>query len=226
MVLHLAERLKVPFRDQNQLLLAAGYAPSFAERGLDDPEMQAARRAIDVILAGHEPFPALAVDRHWTLVTGNRMVAIFLEGVAPHMQEPPLNVLRISLHPEGIASRIANYRQWRAHAVERLQRQVEVSADPVLGSLLDEVNAYPYPDTRDEEVSDHDLGGVAIPFRLRTDHGVLSAYTTTTVFGTPVDITLQELAIESFFPADTRTADVLRAYAAALDDHNEGEPRT
>lgn len=225
MVLHIAERLDVPLRDQNQLLLAAGYAPVFAERGLDDPEMQAARRAVDLLLAGHEPLPALAIDRHWTLVAGNRMVPIFLEGVPAHMQEPPINVVRVSLHPDGMAKRIANYRQWRDHMVDRLQRQVDVSADPVLVALLEEVNGYPFPDAGEDDAGHEDLGGVAVPIRLRTDHGVLSAYTTTTVFGTPVDITLQELAIESFFPADARTAEILRDYAATL-INDQGEQRT
>ena len=218
MVMHLAERLDVPLRDQNQLLVAAGYAPVFAERDLDDPEMQAARRAVDLVLAGHEPHPAIAVDRHWTLITGNRMVPLFLEGVPEQMLEPPVNVVRLSLHPNGLAGSVANYRQWRAHFVDRLRRQLEATADPHLSALLDEVNAYPYPDIEDEETDAEDLGGVAIPFRLRTSLGTLSTYTTTTVFGTPVDITLQELEIESFFPADSRTAEILREYARLLEE--------
>lgn len=220
MVLHLAERLDVPLRDQNQLLLAAGYAPMFAERDLDDPELQAARRAVDLVLAGHEPVPALAVDCHWTLVAANRIAPLFLEGIPEEMLEPPLNVARLSLHPDGLAGRIVNYRQWRAHFVDRLRRQIDAGADPVLVALLDEINGYPYPypDKEDAISRDEDLGGVAIPFRLQTDHGILSTYTTTTIFGTPVDITLQELAIESFFPADAGTAEILRDYSRSLDD--------
>lgn len=216
MVLHLAERLDIPLRDQNQLLLAAGYAPIFAERDLGEPEMLAARRAIDLVLSGHEPVPALAVDRHWTLIAANQVVPLFLEGIPEEMLEPPLNVARLSLHPDGLASRIVNYHQWRAHFVDRLRRQIEASADAALVALLEEVNAYPFPDTAVETVAEEDLGGVAIPFRLQTDHGILSTYTTTTIFGTPVDITLQELAIESFFPADTQTAEILRNYTHSL----------
>lgn len=218
MVLHLAEYLDIPLRDRNQLLVAAGYAPVFAERNLDDPEMQAARRAIDLVLAGHEPNPAIAVDRHWTLIAGNRIVPMFLDGVSEELLAPPINVVRLSLHPDGIAGRIENYQQWREHFVDRLRRQVEASADPVLNDLLTEVNAYPFPVAADEVSETQDLGGVAIPFRLKTDHGTLSTYTTTTIFGTPVDITLQELAIETFFPADTYTANILQDYARSLED--------
>lgn len=218
MVMHLAERLDVPLRDQNRLLVAAGFAPVFSERDIHSPEMQAARRAIEVILTGHEPFPALVVDRHWTLVEANRMIPLFLEGVPPDMLKPPINVARISLHPNGLADRIVNYGQWRAHFVDRLRSQIDASGDESLVSLLDEINAYPYPDNAAVNAEDLDLGGVAIPFRLRTDHGILSTYTTTTVFGTPVEITLQELAIESFFPADTQTAEILQDFANSLEN--------
>lgn len=216
MVLHLAEQLQVPLRERNVLLLAAGYAPEFPERPLDHPEMEAVRRAVDVVLAGHEPFPALAIDRHWNLVAANRMIAIFLAGIDEAMLEPPLNVVRLSLHPDGLASRIVNYRQWRGHMIERLRHQVQVSADQELIALLEEVNAYPWPAHGQEVIDAPDLGGVAIPLQMRSEHGILSAYTTTTVFGTPVDITLAELAIESFFPADAVTAETLRAYAQGL----------
>lgn len=218
MVLHIAERLEIPLRDRNVLLLAAGYAPSFPERALDDPEFQAARRAIDVVLRGHEPFPALAIDRHWNLVAGNRMVPIFLEGIDEAMLTPPINVVRLSLHPEGLAKRIVNYREWRAHMIDRLRQQIEYRADPVLMALLDEVNQYPFPtsESDDECGVGQDFGGVAIPIQLRTGHGILSAFSTTTIFGTPLDITLSELAIESFFPADTQTLNALRLFAETL----------
>jgi transcriptional regulator with XRE-family HTH domain len=214
MVLRIAERLEVPLRERNVLLLAAGYAPQFAERSLDDPALAAARRAVDVVLAGHEPYPALAIDRHWTLVAANRMVAVFLEGIPEAMLAPPLNVIRFSLHPEGLASRIVNYAEWRAHLIERLRHQVDATADPVIMALLEEVSGYPVPEgAADASGEGPDLGGVAVPLELRTAHGILSAYSTTTIFGTPLDVTLSELAIESFFPADAATAEALRGMA-------------
>lgn len=224
MVLHLAEQLDVPLREQNVLLLAAGFAPQFTERSMDDPGLSAARRAVDIVLQGHEPYPALAVDRHWTLVAGNRMLPIFLEGIDETLLEPPLNVVRLSLHPDGLAKRIVNYREWRSHMVARLRQQVEISADPVLVSLLDEVSQYPVPDEADDDSRQpgQDLGGGAVPIRLRSEQGILSAFSTTTIFGTPLDITLSELAIESFFPADATTADMMRALAESFVDAKQG----
>jgi transcriptional regulator with XRE-family HTH domain len=220
MVIHLAERLEVPLRDRNTLLVAAGYAPVYAERSLDDPALAAARQAVDLVLTGHEPYPALAVDRHWQLVAANRAVAPLLAGTAPALLQPPVNVLRLSLHPSGLAPRIENLRQWRDHVVARLFHQVEVSADPVLTALYEELRSYPMPEA-DRSVVDRPghaeaYGDVVVPFRLRTDQGVLSFFSTTTVFGTAVDITLSELAIESFFPADTATAELLRRGVAAV----------
>ena len=212
MVLLLAERLEVPLRDRNTLLMAAGFAPVFAERPLADPALDAARMAVDLVLKGHEPYPALAIDRHWTLVAANRAVAPLLAGIAPSLLQPPVNVLRLSLHPGGIAPRIVNASEWRTHIVERLRRQVAVTADATLISLLEELRRDPLPDDgvlRQEVPSD--FGGVLVPLRLRTEAGVLSFVSTTTIFGTPVDITLSELAIESFFPADAATAAALHA---------------
>jgi transcriptional regulator with XRE-family HTH domain len=220
MVLHLAEHLQIPLRERNVLLLAAGYAPSFPERSLDDPALAAARRAVDVVLRGHEPFPALAIDRHWTMVAANRMVPVFLEGIDPAMLQPPVNVIRLSLHPEGVAPRIENFAEWRGHLLERLRQQIDLTADPALIALLDEVSGYPVPKgisgSGSRRDHDHDLGGIAIPFRLRTSHGVLSAISTTTIFGTPLDVTLSELAIETFFPADAATAEALRRIAEGM----------
>ncbi len=215
MVLRLAERLQMPLRERNALLVAAGYAPLFPERKLDDPALQAAREAMELVLAGHEPYPALAVDRHWNLVASNRALPPLLAGVDPALLAPPVNVLRLSLHPQGVAPRIANYAEWRAHLLERLRHQIEVSADPVLSDLLDELAAYPAPAgaTAHAPVRSHEHAGVVVPFRLITDAGTLSFISTTTVFGTPVDVTLSELALESFFPADAATADALRKMA-------------
>ena len=210
MVLHLAEQLDIPHRERNTLLLAAGYAPEYRERSLDDPEMESARRAIDLVLAAHEPFPALAFDRAWNMVAANRMVSVFLDGIDERMLHPPLNVVRLSLHPDGLAPRIVNFAEWREHMLGRLRRQLDHTPDPALADLLEEVRRYPAPEGEEASPNASDLGGIAIPLQLRTEHGVLSAISTTTVFGTPVDITLEELAIESFFPADDQTAQVLR----------------
>jgi transcriptional regulator with XRE-family HTH domain len=209
MILHLAEQLEVPLRERNVLLVAGGYAPVFPERSLEDPALQAARKAIDLVLTGHEPYPALAIDRHWTLVASNTATTPFLAGIDSSLLQPPVNVLRVSLHPAGLAPRIANLPEWRSHLLERLNRQVEISADPVLMELMRELEEYPQSGAG-KPAARHEYGGVAVPFQLVTEGGILSFISTTTIFGTPVDITLSELAIESFFPADTMTAESMR----------------
>jgi transcriptional regulator with XRE-family HTH domain len=211
MVLHLAERLDIPLRERNVLLVAAGYAPVFPERPLEDPALQAARQAVELVLAGHEPYPALAIDRHWTLMASNNAVPPLLGGIEPSLLQPPVNVLRLSLHPEGLAPRIANFAQWRSHVFARLRRQIEVTADPVLAELLGELCDYPVPGgaSSSAATSDQEYAGVVVPFQLITEHGILAFFSTTTIFGTPVDITLSELALESFFPADAATAETL-----------------
>jgi transcriptional regulator with XRE-family HTH domain len=217
MVLHLAERLEVPLRERNVLLVAAGFAPVFRERQLADPALASARQAIDLVLKGHEPYPALAVDRHWSMVAHNAPVAMLIAGADPSLLEPPVNVLRLSLHPKGLAPRIANLAEWRAHLLERLRRQVEVSADPVLAKLHEELRGYPVPPLARgrKPASNGDFADVVVPFRYATDVGTLSFFSTTTVFGTPVDITLSELAVEAFFPADAATAEALRKMTAS-----------
>ena len=206
MVLHLAEHLDIPLRERNALLIAAGYAPVFPERTLDDPALAAARRAVDLVLKGHEPYPAIAIDRHWTLVAANDAVGAFMLVEDPSLLEPPLNVLRVSLHPKGVAPRIANLGEWRAHILDRLRRQIDASGDVALIALFEELRAYPAPDLGQTR----DYGGVAVPLEIRTDAGVLSFLSTTTIFGTPVDVTLSELAVEAFYPADEQTAQILR----------------
>jgi transcriptional regulator with XRE-family HTH domain len=215
MVLHLAEQLEVPLRERNILLVAAGFAPVFAERSLQDPALQAARKAVDLVLAGHEPYPALAVDRHWTLIAANSAVGRMIGGTDPALLQPPVNVLRLSLHPRGLAPRIANLPEWRAHLLARLRRQVEVSADPVLASLMRELAAYPTPSgsRSGRPPTGREFAGVLVPVQFTTEQGILSFFSTTTVFGTPLDITLSELALEAFFPADAATADALRRLA-------------
>ncbi|HEY2255999.1 MAG TPA: helix-turn-helix transcriptional regulator [Variovorax sp.] len=210
MVLRLAERLEVPLRERNALLVAAGYAPMYRQRSLDDPALAAARRAVDLVLKGHEPFPALAIDRHWKLIAHNAMVPLLMTGAAPHLLEAPINVLRLSLHPDGLAPRIANLAQWRAHLLERLQQQIAATGDATLSALHDELAAYPPPQvSHDAPAVGGELAHVVVPFQLATAAGVLSFISTTTIFGTPADVTLQELAVESFFPADAQTAQAL-----------------
>jgi transcriptional regulator with XRE-family HTH domain len=214
MVLRLAERLDVPLRERNVLLVAAGFAPAFPQRALDDPALKSARQAIDLVLKAHEPNPALAVDRHWNLVSANRMVLPLLEGIAPRLLGQPFNVLRLSFHPEALAPRTVNLGEWCAHLLERLHRQCEATADPELIKLYHELKAYPIPARSAPLMADN----VAIPFRMRLNDDVLSFISTTMIFGTPVDITLSEIAIETFFPADDVTANRLRAMMAKLDE--------
>ena len=212
-VVRLAEQLDVPLRGRNALLLAAGYAPLYVERPLDDPAMRAARQAVDLILRAHAPHPALAVDRHWHMIAANASVAPLLAGVADAaLLAPPVNVLRLSLHPLGLAPHIANLSEWRAHLLERLRRQVEASADPVLASLLAELAAFNVPPGGNPAATGpmpHPPGGIAVPLQLDTAQGRLSLISTTTVFGTPVEVTLSELAIEAFYPADDATTERL-----------------
>jgi transcriptional regulator with XRE-family HTH domain len=213
MVLKLAERLGVPLRERNVLLVAAGFAPAFPQRSLDDPALKSARAAIDLVLKAHEPNPALAYDRHWNLVSANRMVMPLLEGVPARLLGQPFNVLRLAFHPEALAARTVNLAEWCSHLLERLHRQCEATADPALIKLYHELKAYPIP-ARSAPLSPD---SVAIPFKMRLNGEVLSFFSTTMIFGTPVDVTLSELALETFFPADEPTAERMRAIAASLD---------
>jgi transcriptional regulator with XRE-family HTH domain len=215
MVLRLADRLQVPLRERNRLLTAAGYAPLYAEHKLDDPALQAAKQAVDLVLRAHEPCPALAVDRHWNLVSHNRMLPPLLAGLPPELLAPPLNVLRLSLHPQGLAPRIMNLASWRAHLLHRLQQQVQASADPTLAALADELCAYPAPPLEGGHAAPADAS-VYLPLQLRSSVGLLNFISTVTVFGTPTDITLSELAMETFFPADAATMQALRQLADTL----------
>ena len=214
MVLRLAERLEVPLRERNALLVAAGYAPMYRERPLDDPALAAAREAVQLILKSHEPYPALAVDRHWNLLAHNALVPHLLAGVAASLVQPPVNVLRLSLHPEGLAPRIANIGQWRHHLFERLRQQIQATGDTQLQALEQELRTYPMPPDGDATRLEGEVLGIVVPLRFRTPSGVLNLISTTTIFGSPVDVTLQELALETFFPADAFTGEQLRAFAA------------
>jgi transcriptional regulator with XRE-family HTH domain len=200
MVVHLAEQLDVPLRDRNELLLAAGYAPVYRRHALDEPEMGPVSEVLQLILTSQEPYPALAVDRHWGLVAANSAVAALTAGAAAHLLEPPVNVLRLSLHPEGVAPRILNLAEWRGHVLERLRRQALATGDPALQALHDELAAYP------GGIEHGGYGDIAVPLRLAAGGRELAFISTVTSFGTATEVTLSELSIESFFPADAATA--------------------
>jgi transcriptional regulator with XRE-family HTH domain len=210
MILHLAEQLQIPMRERNVLLVAAGYAPIFPERSLEDPALSAAREAIDIVLQGHKPYPAFAIDRRWNIVGSNQALPILYDGVAAELLALPVNGLRLSLHPAGLAPRIANLAEWRSHLLHRLRQQIELTADPELLALQREVSGYPSAAASLGPQSDW----IVVPLRIRTRAGLLSFLSTTMVFGTPLDITLSELAIEAFFPADPATIAIVRGLPA------------
>lgn len=220
MALRLADQLALPPRERNALLAAAGFSPQTQERAADHPDLAAAMEVVGRILDGHAPHPALAVDRNWNLVRANAPALALLEGVAPHLLAPPVNVLRVSLHPDGLAPRIRNYREWRAHLLERLGQQADMSGDAEIAALVEELGAYPVPTgAKAQPVCGHDRhAGIAVPLELLAGETVLSFLSTTTVFGTALDIFLSELVIESFFPADAATAAAMTALSASLAD--------
>lgn len=207
MILRLAEQLEIPLRERNTLLLAGGFAPVYAERPLESPELVQARDVVQYIRDGHMPYPAIAIDRHWNLQAFNAAIGPLLAEVDPALLQPPVNVLRVSLHPAGLAPRIENLAEWGTHLLNQLDRQIERSADPVLATLREELRGYPLGN-EPEPASATDL---IVPLVLQIPGGTLRFVSTTTVFGTPVEITLSELAIESFFPADAETASLLKA---------------
>jgi len=211
MVLRLAEHLDVPLRERNQLLLAAGYAPAYRESALSDPRMSAAADAVRQLLASHEPYPAVVVDRMWNLLHANSSVSLFTEGAAPELLSPRPNVLRIALHPQGLAPRVVNLGQWRGDLLGRLRRQVEATGDPELAALLEEVRGYPC----DQPVSAVEIpsgASIFVPLRVRHGDVELSFFSTVATFGTPLEVTLSELVIESFYPADEATGEYLRRH--------------
>ncbi|WP_264066397.1 helix-turn-helix transcriptional regulator [Mycolicibacterium komossense] len=205
MVLRLATTLQVPLRERNQMLFAAGFAPEYLERSLDDPEMAAVRHGVEQVLAAYDPYPCLAVDRGWNILRANSGASVLLDGVAPHLLVRP-NALRIALHPGGLAPRIENLGQWRKHVISRLQREAAASGAADLISLLTEIESFP------GDFADIDEAGeIVVPLRLRTAAGpTLSFLSTVTTFGTALDLTAAELSIEAFLPADDVTAVALR----------------
>ena len=217
MVSRLADQLALALRERNAMLVAAGFSPEAGERGADHPDLAAAMEVVGRILDGHAPHPALAVDRSWNLVRTNAPALALLAGIAPHLLEPPVNVLKVSLHPDGLAPRIRNYREWRAHLLERLGRQADLSGDAQIAALVEELGAYPVPrSAKPQPVAGRDRhAGIAVPLELLAGETVLSFLSTTTVFGTALDIFLSELTIECFFPADAATAAAMTAPAAS-----------
>jgi transcriptional regulator with XRE-family HTH domain len=214
LLLHLAEHLEVPLRERNHLLLAAGFAPVHTETPLEAAPMAPVRAALDTILAGHEPYPAVIVDQRWDLVTANAPAQGILGGVAPSLLEPPVNVLRACLHPDGLAPRIANLGEYSAHLLTRLHRQALLAQDPALSALATELAGYPGVRS-DASAAVDETTLLFVPMRLLVEGGELAFFSTIATFGTALDITLAELAIEQFFPADAATAAALRAAADA-----------
>jgi transcriptional regulator with XRE-family HTH domain len=217
MVLHLADRLEVPLRERNELLLAAGFAPQYSARDFDDPGLREVRDAVGRVLAAHEPYPAIAVDRYWNLVASNEALGPFLDGVAPELLVPPVNTIRLALHPEGVAPRILNLAEYRADLIERLERAARLTGDPQLADLHEEMLGYPGPEPPAPSPGPPAAAAaaaVAVGLRLApaagSDAPELSFFSTITTFGTAVDVTVSELAVEAFFPADAQTADYLR----------------
>ncbi|MCU0237885.1 MAG: helix-turn-helix transcriptional regulator [Pyrinomonadaceae bacterium] len=210
MILLLAENLEIPLRERNKILITGGYAPIFSEKTLDDVSLSAVRTAIDLILQGHEPFPALAVDRYWNMVAANKVVPILLDEVSPKLLENPINVLRLSLHPEGLAPKIVNFTEWRNHILKRLRKQADDSADEELEKLFDELSSYKFNGKINEKESNshHEI---IVPLQIQSKFGVLSFISTVTVFGTPIDVTVSEIALETFFPADEKTREIFNS---------------
>ncbi len=207
MVVRLSEELEIPLRERNALLLAAGYAPVYAERDLDSPEMEPVRQALERFLRAHEPYPALVVDRYHNLISANDALDLLLEGVAPELLEPPANGMRIALHPEGMAPRTLNLPEWSAHLLQRVRREAQSSGDPRLAELYDELTAYPNIHVAPAH-TEVQPGDIVLPLRLLDTDGKseLAFFSTLSTFGTAADITLSELAIEAFYPANAHTA--------------------
>jgi transcriptional regulator with XRE-family HTH domain len=207
MIMRLAEELQIPLRERNALLLAAGYAPVYAQRSLDAPEMAPVRQALDRFLRAHEPYPAVVVDRHHNLIAANDALDLLLEGVAPELLEPPANGMRIALHPRGMAPRTLNLPEWSAHLLQRVRREAQITGDPQLSDLYDELTSYPGVHVAPAQ-PDIQPGDIVLPLRLLDSDGEseLAFFTTLSTFGTAADITLAELAIEAFYPANARTA--------------------
>ena len=221
MVIRLAEYLDIPLRDRNTLLLAAGFAPAFGERSLDG--LEAAKSAIETLLRAHHPLPALAVDRHWNVVLSNAALPQLYEGCSEALLRKPVNAVRLMLHPEGMGPRIVNFAAWRAHTVIMLRQQLDAHGDPVIKQLLAEVAGYPVPDASEEPRAFEGAERLVTPFKVATRFGVASFLNTITVFGTPNDVTLAELALEMLFPADQDTIAIVQRMVAETELPAQGQ---
>jgi transcriptional regulator with XRE-family HTH domain len=215
MLLRVLEQLKVPFREQNRLLLAAGYAPAYPERRLEDPNLAPVREALDLVLSGHEPYPALVVDRAWNMVAANRAMLALTESVEidPDLLEPPVNVMRVGLHPRGLGPLFVNLGDWHAHWIKRLEGQLAATGDEELASLIDEVAGYPVPEPEADVAAGFDTSEMLGSVRVRTPDGELAFFGMFASFDTPFEVTTSELAVELLFPADRATAEKLRESA-------------
>ncbi|WP_329125399.1 helix-turn-helix domain-containing protein [Streptomyces sp. NBC_01465] len=215
MILRLAEHLDIPVRERNSLLLAAGYAPQYAQTALDDPSMAALREGIERLLTGYEPYPALVVDGTYTVVAANRGIAMLLDGVPEHLLAPPLNAMRLTLHPQGLAPKIRNLREWRGHLLHQMERQIALARSGPLRELYEEVAGYPVPDSGDPDDREdpHPYPYFALPLRIEHEGHVLSFISSISTFNTPMDVTVAELAIETFLPADPTTVKYLQSHA-------------
>ncbi|GAA2846997.1 helix-turn-helix domain-containing protein [Nonomuraea rubra] len=215
MLLRLSAALDVPLRERNTLLLAADYAPAYRESSLDDGYMASIRSALDTMLAAHEPYPAVVVDRVWNVLQGNRAMGVLMDGIPPHLLQPRPNVFRLALHPDGLAARLANLEEVRTLFLERLSRQVNATGDTELQRLHEEVSRYPLPSSgeepRHDPASGHRPSPIQVPLRIRSPFGELAMFSTMATFGAPADVTLAELAIELFYPLDDFTANTLHA---------------
>ncbi|MEV7611699.1 helix-turn-helix transcriptional regulator [Streptomyces sp. NPDC089799] len=211
MLLKLADHLDVPMRDRNSLLLAAGYAPRYAHTPLDDPSMGTLREGLERLLSGYEPYPALVVDATYNVIAANRGILMLLDGLPEHLLTAPLNAMRITLHPEGLASRILNIKEWRGHLLAQMERQIALARSEPLRALYDEVAAYPVPDRPGDAEPAEPVPYFALPCVIEHDGQVLSFVSSISTFNTPMDVTVAELAIETMLPADPATVKYLRS---------------
>ncbi|MER5939831.1 helix-turn-helix transcriptional regulator [Streptomyces sp. NPDC001928] len=211
MVLRLAEHLEVPVRERNALLLAAGYAPHYPETPLDDPALDALRAGMEQLIQGYEPYPALVVDAMYNVHAANRGILMLLDDIPEHLLQPPLNAMRLTLHPEGLAPRIRNLREWRGHLLSQMERQIALHRSEPLRALYEEVAAYPVPEETPGAEPDEPVPYFALPMQIEHEGRVLSFISSISTFNTPMDVTVAELAIETLLPADPATVKYLQS---------------
>lgn len=211
MVLRLAEHLDVPVRERNALLLAAGYAPRYPETPLDDPALDALRKGMERLIQGYEPYPALVVDAMYNVIAANRGVLMLLDGIPEALLTSPLNAMRLTLHPEGLAPRIRNLREWRGHLLAQMERQIALRRSEPLRALYEEVAAYPVPEAVDDGQPTQSVPYFALPMRIEHEGRTLSFISSISTFNTPMDVTVAELAIETLLPADPATVKYLHS---------------